>query len=820
MAGRRQLLNKKLADEGFALPLNLWDAHQPKYLPTQARFIADWDTRFRGFGGGLANGKTSGGVALAYFLSVCFPGNCGYIGRWDGKELIQTTMAEFFRLIPDSLFEVQNKQLGYLRFKRQYGGSEIFYGDLKKEEWASSLNLGWFWFDQAEETDEARWNHGVSRLRRLTPLLDDAGQPIRGADGVDLMAPTYGFATFNPEGTASYLYRFFHPESPTKKPDYQLYQATTYDGLKAGFVTQDYVDAMLSVFPEQAQKRYLEGSWDVFEGKVFSSFDPAVHVIPPVALRSDWDYYVSMDHGTTNPTSIGIWAVTPTGVKIRIREHYEGGGKPVSYHAACCKNLVSDLPKKPVFYVMDPACWAKNQSKDSRVYSIVDEYNEYGVFPVPGQNDWARGFNRMNEALADHPDAVHPVTTQTGSPLLLCVSSCTNWIREMQNYKWKRARGTVLRNAPDEPIDYNDHCVTGDTQVATPSGYTRIKDLVGTQPWVYAYDHERKKLTVAKAAWVAKTGLAREVWKLTHDSGALYATPDHLIMRRDGTYTPLRSLKPKDRLMPFYKSLNASGDGFLNILCQTERVLEHRFVYQEVYGDLVEGNEVHHRDSNHLHNDPPNLEQLTPGQHAARHHGGKMISELQKTMTRETMQRKYGQVKHCARCQKEFYTFNPKTIYCRRLCHDRAGRNIQTTEDWKGTMRPCAYCQASFLVQSSHQRYCHQNCKASARRDRIALQRQAISYETNHRVIAVEPYGVEDVYDLQVEPHHNFVANGVLVHNSIDESRYLFSLLAGATRPVAQTEPTTPLERWAAARAAYNPLAEITTYGPTSWMTV
>ena len=178
MAGRRQLLNKKLADEGFALPLNLWSPSLPKYLPMQSQFVQDWDVRFRGFGGGLANGKTSGGVALAYFLSVCFPGNCGYIGRWDGKELIQTTMAEFFRLVPESLFEVQNKQLGYIRFKRQYGGSEIFYGDLKKEEWASSLNLGWFWFDQAEETDEARWNHGVSRLRRLTPLLDETGQPL------------------------------------------------------------------------------------------------------------------------------------------------------------------------------------------------------------------------------------------------------------------------------------------------------------------------------------------------------------------------------------------------------------------------------------------------------------------------------------------------------------------------------------------------------------------------------------------------------------------------------------------------------------------
>jgi hypothetical protein len=29
----------------------------------------------------------------------------------------------------------------------------------------------------------------------------------------------------------------------------------------------------------------------------------------------------------------------------------------------------------------------------------------------------------------------------------------------MSNYKWKKAKGSVLRNAPDEPIDYNDHTI-------------------------------------------------------------------------------------------------------------------------------------------------------------------------------------------------------------------------------------------------------------------------------------------------------------------------------------------------------------------------
>jgi len=461
MPGKQHLRRTHAAvrNQEFALPINLWDPDRPKYLPTQARFFEDWGTRFRGYGGGLGNGKTTAGAALAYYLSICFPGNCGYIGRWDGKELVQTTMAEFFRIVPQEMFEVQNKQMGYLRFKREYGGSEIYYGDLKKEEWASSLNLGWFWFDQAEECDEERWNHGVSRLRRLTPILDEEGRVLRWPDGTEMVAPTYGFATFNPEGTHSFLWRFFHPDSPTRRPDYQLYQATTYDGLAAGFVRQDYVDGMLSVYPEAARKRYLEGSWEVFEGKVFSSFSVEQHVIEPIPLSPTWTYYASIDHGLTNPTSCGIWAVTPEGIRIRVREHYEGQGKPVSYHAACIKNLMEGLPHKPALQIMDPACWANTQSRENRVFSVVDEYNDHGIYPIPGQNDWQRGFNLMNEALAVNPTVTHPVTGAHGSPKLLAFSTCHNWVREMSNYKWKKARGTVLRNAPDEPIDYNDHAI-------------------------------------------------------------------------------------------------------------------------------------------------------------------------------------------------------------------------------------------------------------------------------------------------------------------------------------------------------------------------
>ena len=45
-------------------------------------------------------------------------------------------------------------------------------------------------------------------------------------------------------------------------------------------------------------------------------------------------------------------------------------------------------------------------------------------------------------------------------------------------------------------------------------------------------------------------------------------------------------------------------------------------------------------------------------------------------------------------------------------------------------------------------------------------------------VITVKVKGIkkldkEDTYNMEVEETHNFIANGIVVHNSIDASRYL-----------------------------------------------
>lgn len=370
----------------------------------------------------------------------------------------QTTIAMFLQLVPPEMIETHNSQMGLIRYKREYGGSQIMYSDLKETRYLKNMTLGWFWIDQAEEIDKDRFDLLVTRLRKTTPLYDDY-------DRYFATAPTYGLLTFNPEGSDHFLYTYFHEKSPERKPNYKLYMASTFDSLAAKFISQEYVENMLRVFGanEQQKKRYLEGAWDIFEGRVYPAFDPAIHGLDRYQIQPYHKCYESIDHGSTNPTAVGWWIWTepclgcgqPT--RILVDEHYEGGGKGVAFHAAMIKTKRAQLPVKVELTYLDSQCWAMNQSKGMISSSIHLEYVNENIHPVPGAKNWDVAFSRITRALQPCPYHRHPTTGELGAPHLFYVKSCRHFESEAVGYRWRKLAQSARRNAPDEPQDFKDH---------------------------------------------------------------------------------------------------------------------------------------------------------------------------------------------------------------------------------------------------------------------------------------------------------------------------------------------------------------------------
>ena len=171
----------------------------------------------------------------------------------------------------------------------------------------------------------------------------------------------------------------------------------------------------------------------------------------------------------------------------------------------------------------------------------------------------------------------------------------------------------------------NPCCVTGDTLIAVADGRNAvtIRELVGQEVPVYAWDHRAGKVIIGRM-W--NIGIKRRqvpVYRVTLDDGSSFrATDDHLIMLRDGSYRQVKDLKAGDSLNPFYSKIRQpsnwrtarryvyTGQGWR---------AQYRWVWEAANGKQPEGYHIHHRDFDSLNDRLDNLELLLAEEHETLH---------------------------------------------------------------------------------------------------------------------------------------------------------------------------------------------------------
>ena len=174
--------------------------------------------------------------------------------------------------------------------------------------------------------------------------------------------------------------------------------------------------------------RYIRGLWVVAEGLVYQIFDPAKHVTNDLPDRGR--YYISVDYGTLNPFSAGLW-VLKDGVATRIREFYYSGraGRQLtdSEYYEKLDELAGGLPIERI--VIDP-------SAASMITEIIRR-DKYSV--IKAVNDVIPGISYTAALL------------QAGR--IKIGSSCKDAIREFGLYRWDEDSPT------DKVIKEDDHAM-------------------------------------------------------------------------------------------------------------------------------------------------------------------------------------------------------------------------------------------------------------------------------------------------------------------------------------------------------------------------
>ena len=198
------------------------------------------------------------------------------------------------------------------------------------------------------------------------------------------------------------------------------------------FLDPNYVEELKKEYVGVFYDRFIRGLWVVAEGLVYDFFQSKKDTIIKTIDMNDYnEFYVSIDYGTINPCSMGLWGVNSEGA-ARIRESYfdsrkEGRQRTDEEHYQALIELVDDVPITRV--IVDPSA-----------ASFIECIRRHGEF-------------RVKPAINSVIDGIRITSSLLNAGMIRIDPSCKDCIREFGLYRWdeKKTADTVLKE--------NDHAM-------------------------------------------------------------------------------------------------------------------------------------------------------------------------------------------------------------------------------------------------------------------------------------------------------------------------------------------------------------------------
>ena len=183
--------------------------------------------------------------------------------------------------------------------------------------------------------------------------------------------------------------------------------------------------------------RYILGKWVAADGIIYPQFDEAKHVVKSKP-RDYAKYYVSIDYGTHNPTSMGLWGLYNR-KWYRVADSYFDSVKQMRQrtdeeHYRELHNLITDNTggKKPVAVIVDPSA--------ASFIECIKRHGEY----------------RVRQADNDVLSGIANVSTELNAGRLLFCDCCHEIFDEFLSYIWDQK---AAERGEDKPVKQYDHAM-------------------------------------------------------------------------------------------------------------------------------------------------------------------------------------------------------------------------------------------------------------------------------------------------------------------------------------------------------------------------
>ena len=436
------------------------------------------------FGGGFANGKTTGGVIKALQLAKDYPGSNGLIARSTYPKLNDTIRKEFYKWCPnnwikravmsqENLCELENGTVVNFRYIQQHG----------KNGESSSSNLlsatyDWIVVDQLEDPEITEKD-----------FLDLLGR-LRGNaryEGTDSTMPSSGPRWFiglcNP--SRNWVFRkLVKPLQDYKKgimnndllvdkegnPIIELFEGSTYTN--ADNLEPDFIETLESSYTGQMRSRYLEGEWGAFEGLVYPQYDASVHMLN---YDDVMDYLVrqvvdglrpelieAYDHGIASPSCYGNGFTDAYGNAFIVDGFYQAelSPKAIAFRIKALRKIFDEAcgissERRPI--LADPSIFRRGPGSGQTVgETVAGLLNDYGIVTTRANNNILSGIAKVGSYLEIDKEHINPITGQKGSPRLFITDRCSFIDKEIVDYYWKKDTAGTYE---DVPRDINDHAM-------------------------------------------------------------------------------------------------------------------------------------------------------------------------------------------------------------------------------------------------------------------------------------------------------------------------------------------------------------------------
>ncbi len=241
-----------------------------------------------------------------------------------------------------------------------------------------------------------------SRLDKPNSLFDGTCNPD---------APDHWLKKFLDSDADIFLQHYTIDDNPFNSPEF-------VENLKKEYYGTVYYD------------RFILGEWAAADGLVYPMFSSQKHIVS--AEESDaGEYYISIDYGTKNPTSMGLWCKLGK-TATRIGEYYYDSKKTMRQltdeeYYSCLLTLAGN--RKIKYVIVDPSA-----------ASFITTIRRHGRFTVK------KADNRVL-------DGIRFCSTLLSCDRLKFDSSCKDIIREFGAYRWDE------QSVEDAVIKQNDHAM-------------------------------------------------------------------------------------------------------------------------------------------------------------------------------------------------------------------------------------------------------------------------------------------------------------------------------------------------------------------------